>query len=251
MSVEYHPIHDLPRVEHGDPLGALLADPLEDQFEAVRTSDVLCVAQKIVSKAEYPRRTLEAYPPSRRARELAGELDRDPREIQAVLEHSRRIVHAEAGVIIAETHHGFICANAGVDRSNLEGEEDVLPLPEDPDASARRIRTDLEDRLDTAPGVLVSDTWGRPWRRGQINVAIGLAGVDPFRDYRGESDDRGRPLRRSRIAVGDELAAGAELVMGKSREIPAVLVRGLPVTPSSPHQGAQALVRPESEDFFR
>lgn len=251
MSVECHPVHDLPRVEHGDSLGDLLADALDGQFDDVRPSHVLCVAQKIVSKAEYPRRTLDDYPPSRRAGELAEKLDRDPREMQAVLEHSRRIVHAEAGVIIAETHHGFICANAGVDRSNLEGERDVLPLPEDPDGSAHRIRSRLRARLGTAPGVLVSDTWGRPWRRGQVNVAIGLEGFDPFRDHRGEADDRGRPLKRSRIAVADELAGAAELVMGKSRGIPAVLVRGLSDRPSSSKRTARALVRPADEDFFR
>lgn len=227
-----------------------MAAALSDQFGEPSAGDVLCVAQKIVSKAEHPPRTLDDYTPSRRARRLAETLGRDAREIQAVIDHSRSIVHAEDGVIIAETNHGFVCANAGVDRSNLEGEGRILPLPEDPDDSARRIRSRLEARLDVAPAVLVTDTWGRPWRRGQRNVAIGLAGLDPFRDHRGGTDDHGRPLRRSLIAVADEIAGGAELVMGKSRGIPAVVVTGLPRRTSG-DRGAGALIRAQEDDFFR
>ncbi len=250
MSVEFRPVTDLPRVGHGDPLGPWLAGALEEQFDELSPGDVLCVAQKVVSKAEHPPRTLDDYPPSRRARRLADTLGRDAREVLAQIDNSSRIDHAEAGLIIAETTPGFVCANAGVDRSNLEGEDRILPLPADPDDSARRIRGELEAGLDAGPAVLVTDTWGRPWRRGQRNVAIGLAGLDPFRDHRGETDDHGRPLRRSLIAVADEIAGGAELVMGKSRGIPAVIVTGL--SRRSPDgRGARALIRPEEDDFFR
>lgn len=252
MELELYPVTEMPRIEYGDPIGVWLGERLRDQFTDVGSDDVLCVAQKVISKAEVEPVDLDDVNPGTRAREWGDRFDRDPREVQAIIDHARRIVHVEDGVIIAETHHGFICANAGLDRSNLRQSDVVLPLPEDPDVSAHRLRDAISKLVDPPPGVLITDTWGRPWRRGQVNFAIGLAGLSPFRDYRGETDDRGRRLTKTRIAAADELAAGAELVMGKRRGIPAVLIRGY-----TPHEAggeatsAQELVRAPEADFFR
>lgn len=246
MSLSFHPVQNLPDIRAGDDLGTMLGETIKNQSI---TGDVLVVAQKIVSKAEDCGIELNSIEPGKMAQAYAPKASKDPRVIQAIFDQAHRIIKMEAGVIIAETHHGFVCANAGLDMSNLEEEGVILPLPEDPDQSAWRIHEKLSDILDDAPAVIISDTWGRPWREGQVNFAIGAFGLNPLRDYRGEHDTSGKELEETIIAEADELAAGAELVMRKTNKIPAVLVEGY----DSPGEKgtAQTLVRDPETDFFR
>ena len=205
------------------------------------------VAQKAVSKVEGRVRPLAGVEPSPRARELAGE-ERDPRLVQVVLHESARVVRAERGVLICETRHGLVCANAGVDMSNAPGEDVAVLLPEDPDASARRLRAALPGR----PGVIVSDSFGRPWRLGQADVAIGAAGVVVLDDWRGRTDAEGRELRVTEPAVADAVAAAADLARAKDSREPAVVVTGLAhLVTDEDGPGAAALRRPPAEDLFR
>lgn len=249
MSLQLEPVEGIPEVEPGENLGRLLAGGMEDRGLTPRGDDLLCVAQKIVSKSEDRAIEIDTVTAGSLARSYASRCDKDPRLVQVILDQSRRVVKMVDGVIIAETHHGFVCANAGVDTSNLEKRGEALRLPEDPDGSARRIRGELQQQFGAGPGVLISDTWGRPWRQGQVNFCIGLADVEPIRDYRGQTDAEGRTLTETRIAVADELAAAAELVMGKTRGVPAVLIRGY--EGSRGEASGNALIRPPEQDFFR
>jgi coenzyme F420-0:L-glutamate ligase / coenzyme F420-1:gamma-L-glutamate ligase len=239
----------LPEVRPGDDLAALLADALGP--DGLRAGDVLVVAHKVVSKAEGRVRALTDVAPGERAVELAAEHDKDPRMVQAVLDESAEVLRATRGVLICVTRHGFVCANAGVDASNAPAGCVVL-LPLDPDASARRLRAGLRERTGIAPGVLVTDSFGRAWRHGQSEVAIGCAGLAPLEDWRGRADAEGRELRATWIAVADQAAGAADLARAKDSREPAVLVRGLErhVTEED-GPGAGALLRPEAEDLFR
>ncbi|MDX6639817.1 MAG: coenzyme F420-0:L-glutamate ligase / coenzyme F420:gamma-L-glutamate ligase [Solirubrobacteraceae bacterium] len=230
----------LPEIGEGDDLAALLAPH-------VQPGDVLVLAHKIVSKAEGRVRRLADIEPTERARELGGALQKDPRQVQAVLDESAEILRTER-VLICQTHHGFVCANAGVDASNAPDGTVVL-LPEDPDASARRIRASLPPR----PAVVIADSFGRAWRIGQVDVAIGVAGLAPVEDWRGRRDATGRELTATVIAVADEAAAAADLARaGKLAGEPAVVVRGLDrFVTEDDGPGAQALLRVRSEDLFR
>ena len=210
---------------------------------------MVVVTQKVVSKAEGRLVALADVTPSPQAQELAARLDKDPRLVELVLRESRRIVRAERGVLITETRHGFVCANAGVDASNVAGEGYVSLLPEDPDASAEGIRRRIKDLCGAEVAVIVSDTFGRPWREGHVNVAIGVAGMSPFADYVGQTDPYGYELRVTTIAVADELAAAAELVMGKLERVPAAIVRGYRYRPGPGR--ATDMVRPPERDLFR
>jgi coenzyme F420-0:L-glutamate ligase/coenzyme F420-1:gamma-L-glutamate ligase len=211
-------------------------------------SDVIVVAQKIVSKAEGRVVKLDSVDPSPRALEWAAAFDKDARVVEVVLRESKRIVRMERGVLIAETEQGFVCANAGVDTSNVV-ENSVTLLPRDSDATARKIRTTLEEAFGVRLAVIVCDTFGRPWREGLVNVALGVAGIEPLIDYRGQKDSHGRALKVTVIAIADELASAAELVMKKSSEIPVAIVRGFDY--DARDGSGRELIRSPNLDLFR
>lgn len=243
------PVEGLPEVRPGEELPRLLADALALHGPVPQTGDVLVVAQKVVSKAEGARVALASVEPTPFALRWAKEWDRDPRVVELVLRESRRIVRMERGLIIAETRHGFVCANAGIDLSN-SGEEDwAVLLPEDCDRSAAEIRAGLRRRFGQEVAVIVADSFGRPWRAGLTQVALGVAGLAPLIDLRGRHDGDGRPLHVTVIAVADELAAAADLVCGKINRVPAAIVRGYPFEPGE--GGGQEIVRPSELDLFR
>jgi coenzyme F420-0:L-glutamate ligase/coenzyme F420-1:gamma-L-glutamate ligase len=206
------------------------------------------VAQKIVSKAEGCFVRLSSIQPSTRALQLATRHNKDPRLVEVILQESRRIVRDDP-VLIVETHHGFVCANAGVDHSNVPGEDVVTLLPRDPDGSARTLAAEIRKLVKKRVAVIISDTFGRPWRLGLINVAIGAAGVPVLRDLRGTRDRHSKPLQATILAVADELAAAAGLVMGKSEGIPAVIIRGYRYRAAD--ERAVRIIRPAAEDLFR
>lgn len=213
----------------------------------LRAGDIVVVTQKAVSKCEGRVVRLSAVSPSPLAQTFAQAWDKDARVVELALRGARRVVRMVRGVLITQTHHGFICANSGVDRSNT-GEDEAVLLPEDPDSSAQRLRLALGRRFGVLPVVIITDTFGRAWRRGQTNVAIGLAGARPFRDYRGSIDHSGRELHATVIAVADEIAAASELVMNKADGVPAALVRGYAMPPGEGK--ATDLVRATNEDLF-
>jgi coenzyme F420-0:L-glutamate ligase/coenzyme F420-1:gamma-L-glutamate ligase len=242
-------IDGLPEVRPGADLAGLITDGLARAGERLRDGDVVAVAQKVVSKAEGRVCPLESFVPSDRALRMAEESGKDPRLLEAVLSEAARIVRWERGVLIAETRHGFICANAGVDRSNAGIPDAIVLLPLDPDRSAARLRDELRDRTGAAIGVVVTDTFGRPWRQGHLNVAIGVAGLPALRSYAGQRDPDGYELRITEIAVADEVAAAAELVMGKLDRCPAALVRG--ISADAIEGTAREYVRQPERDLFR
>jgi coenzyme F420-0:L-glutamate ligase/coenzyme F420-1:gamma-L-glutamate ligase len=239
----------LPEVAEGDPLGAMIVEaaPIE-----LRDDDVVLVSQKVVSKAEGRVRVLDEIDPGGEALSLAARLDKDPRLVELILAESRRVVRAERGVLITETHSGWICANAGIDVSNAGADGVVTLLPSDADESARRLRAELAEACGRRPGVVISDSFGRPWRLGQVDVAIGCAGVAPVDDWRGRADLRGRELAATAIAVADQLAAAADLARDKTSRTPAVAVRGAGRWRTDDDgPGAAALRRHEAHDLFR
>ena len=240
------PVSGFPEVRAGEDLAGLVA-----QFvgEGLRAGDVVVVTHKVISKAEGRLVDLRTVEPSALAKGFGGRWEKDPRQIEVVLRESRRIVRMERGVIISETHHGFVCANAGVDASNVPGEDVVCLLPVDPDASAARIRDALVSRSGSDVAVVVSDSFGRPWRNGITDVAIGVTGMEPLADYRGGYDPHGHPLTASILAVADEIAAAAELVMGKTDGIPVAVVRGYGYTRGD-GTGKDLLMEP-GKDMFR
>ena len=243
----------IPEVTEGDDLARLIMEAAERAGASLAGGDVLVVAQKVVSKAEGRIVSLKDVLPSGLAREFAETWGKDPRFVEVVLRASRRIVRMDRGVIIAETAHGFICANAGVDASNVPGEDRVSLLPVEPDGSAQRLRKDLEGLSGVQTAVIVSDTFGRPWREGLTNVAIGVAGLAPLVSYIGRQDPHGHTLRVTRLAVADELAAAAGLIMGKLERIPVVLIRGYRFPEGYPTEEgrARSLVRSPERDLFR
>jgi coenzyme F420-0:L-glutamate ligase / coenzyme F420-1:gamma-L-glutamate ligase len=239
----------LPEIAAGDPLGRLMA---EAAGPSLGDDDVIAVSQKAVSKAEGRVRELAGVHPSERARELAESLGKDPRLVELVLAESRRVVRAERGVLITETGSGWICANAGIDASNVAVDGVVTLLPSDPDASARRLRAEVAEASGRRPAVLICDSFGRPWRRGQVDVAIGCAGLAAIDDWRGRSDSRGRALAATAIAVADQLAAAADLARDKTSRTPAVLIRGAGRWRSDADgPGAAVLQRLAADDLFR
>jgi len=244
---------EIGRVRPGDDLAALLIGAIERAGAALSGRDVLVVAQKIVSKAEGRYADLATVSPSPRAVSLGRECDKDPRLVELILEESRRVVRRRPGVLIVEHRLGYVMANAGIDRSNVDpdaGGEPVLLLPRDPDGSAAQLRARLARHFGAEPGVIVADSFGRAWRRGTVGIALGAAGLPSLVDLRGRPDLYGRPLRVSESGFADEIAAAASLLMGQANEgLPAVLVRGLAW--SAPESVAAALIRPEAEDLFR
>jgi coenzyme F420-0:L-glutamate ligase/coenzyme F420-1:gamma-L-glutamate ligase len=241
LRLEAWALQGLPEVRPGDDLAALLRDG------GYEPGDVLVVAHKVVSKAEGAVRSLDGVVASERALDLAREHGKDPRHVQVILDESAVVLRAERGVLICRTHHGFVCANAGVDTSNAPEDGALVLLPRDPDASARALRAALPNR----PAVVIADSFGRAWRHGQCDVAVGIAGLAALDDWRGRRDPRGLELRATTIAVADEAAAAADLVRDKGSREPAVVLRGLArhVTDDD-GPGAAALVRPVDEDLF-
>ena len=244
--VQVIPLEGIPEIEPGDDLVALLAGAAE-RAGGLEDADVLVVAQKAVSKAEGRIVRLEDVEPSARARELAAE-GQDPRHLEVILRESAKVVRVRPPLVITETRSGFICASAGVDASNAKGEGTLVLLPEDPDASAERIRAGLRERTGRDLAVIVSDSFGRPFRQGTVDVALGVAGLTPLLDLRGVRDSAGYVLHATQIAVADELAAAAELVKGKVAGIPAAVVRGVDVRGVG---SGRDLVIPEERDLFR
>jgi coenzyme F420-0:L-glutamate ligase/coenzyme F420-1:gamma-L-glutamate ligase len=244
MRLEIAPLAGLGEVKPGDDLAALIREAAAAERQPIDSTAVLAVAQKVVSKAEGAVVDLRTIQPSALARSWAAEWSKDARLIELVLAQSRRIVKMDHGILIAETRLGFVCANAGVDQSNTAGDDFATVLPEDPDASARRLREALG-----CGAVIVTDTFGRPWREGLVDVAIGVAGFEPLEDYRGSADRRGRQLGVTIIAVADQLAAAAGLLMRKRDGAPVVLVRGWNWKPAE--ASARTLLRPPDMDLFR
>jgi coenzyme F420-0:L-glutamate ligase/coenzyme F420-1:gamma-L-glutamate ligase len=238
----------IPEVVRGADLGALIAEAVARGGRAIERGDIVVVAQKIVSKSEGAVVRLDEVTPSPMASHWASETAKDPRVVEVILRQSRRIVRMDRGILIAETRHGFVCANAGVDASNVEPGF-VTVLPEDLDASAERLRAALSESQGCPVGVIVSDTFGRAWREGVVNVALGVAGLQPLLDYRGGSDSFGRPLTSTVIALADELAGAAEIVMRKSAGTPVAIVRG--AAEWSGDGNGRMLVRDASHDLFR
>jgi coenzyme F420-0:L-glutamate ligase/coenzyme F420-1:gamma-L-glutamate ligase len=239
--IQISPVEGLPEIRTDDDLAALIAERAE-----LRNGDVLVVAQKAVSKAEGRVVRLAEVEPSEEARRLAG--GEDSRRLEVILREAKRIVRTRPPLVIAETRHGFVCASAGVDSSNAPGPGTVVLLPEDPDASAARLRDRLRELTGAEIGVIVSDSFGRPWRLGTTDVAIGLAGIRPLLDLKGERDPTGYELHATVIAVADELAAAAELALGKTKDIPAAVIRGVDVRGEG---SARDLVMPPERDLFR
>jgi coenzyme F420-0:L-glutamate ligase/coenzyme F420-1:gamma-L-glutamate ligase len=239
----------LPEVRPGDDLPSLIIEAARAQGTAIQDGDVLVVTQKVASKAEGRLVDLKDVQPSARALEVGKATGKDARLVEVVLRESRRIVRQEGPVLITETRHGFVCANAGVDASNVGGGDLVALLPEDPDRSAEFIRQAIQEKAGASVAVIISDTFGRPWREGHTNVAVGVAGMSPLRDYVGQRDPFGFELRVSTMALADELAAAAEPVMGKLSRIPVAIVRGLAFEPGA--GTAQELIRPPERDLFR
>ncbi len=249
MELRIIPVRGIGEIHQGDELAAIILAALEQQGESLMNNDIVVVTQKIVSKAEGQVVDLSTVEPSAFAQEIARQSRKDARHYEVVLRQSRRIVRMDHGVLITETPHGLICANAGVDESNVGGGQRLTLLPKDPDASAASLRAAFAQAAGVQVAVIISDTFGRPWRVGQVNFAIGLAGMAPVQDYVGQRDPYGYELHVSVIAVADELASAAELVMGKIDRVPVALIRGFAYTPAE--GSASSLIRDAASDLFR
>jgi coenzyme F420-0:L-glutamate ligase / coenzyme F420-1:gamma-L-glutamate ligase len=245
-------LEGIPEVVPGDDLAGLIAAALDAAGIGLVEDDVLVVTQKVVSKAEGRVVELASVSPSREALEWAAQWGKDPRQVELVLQESAEVLRmAPGGLIISRTRHGFVCANAGVDLSNVGGGEAATLLPLDPDRSARDLRTALLDLIGVAPAVVISDSFGRPWRNGIVNVAIGAAGIEPLLDLRGTLDVQGREMHSTMVAVADELASAADLAGGKVAQRPVVLVRGYePQAAGEADRGAAALIMDRVLDLF-
>ena len=241
-------IEGIPEVRPGDALARVIVDATIRQQTPLVNGDVLVIGQKIVSKAEGRLLRLDTVTPSAVAQTMAAGLGRDPRLIEVILRESRRVVRMDRGVFITETHHGWVCANAGVDQSNVDVDTVAL-LPEDCDRSARDLREAIRLQAHVEVAVLIADTFGRPWREGLTNITVGLSGFAPLQSYLGELDSAGRPLQATIIAIADELAGAAEPVMGKLDRVPAAIVRGLTLATSE--EGSKSLIRDPTRDLFR
>ncbi len=238
----------LPEIRRGDDLSEQITNAARKARLRFENGDVLVVAQKIVSKAEGAVVELATIEPSPQAQAIGARQKKDPRQVEVILKESRRLVRTDP-VMISETRHGYVCANAGVDHSNVPGDDVVTLLPRDPDQSAKKLAAALRKRTRKRIAVIISDTFGRPWRLGLTNVAIGASGVPVLHDLRGTRDRDGKPLTATILAIADELAAAAGLLMGKSEGFPVVLIRGYRYKPSA--EPATSIIRPAAEDLFR
>ncbi|MEM3437080.1 MAG: coenzyme F420-0:L-glutamate ligase [Nitrososphaerales archaeon] len=241
-------IEGIPEVNPGNDIASLIANSIQKQGIKIIDKDIIVVTHKIVSKAEGRLIDLKKIKPSDFALKISKYGKKDPRMIEVILREAKRIVRMKKGVIIAETRHGFVCANAGVDKSNVKGKDIVSLLPINPDKSAQLIKDGIKRKLKVDVAVIISDTFGRPWREGQTNVAIGVAGLEPILDYRGKKDNYGYTLKATAIAIADELASAAELVMGKLRKIPIAIIRGYKYNEGK--GSIKSLIRPRSRDLF-
>jgi coenzyme F420-0:L-glutamate ligase / coenzyme F420-1:gamma-L-glutamate ligase len=244
------PVKGIPDIKSGDDVGKLIVQRVESQGDEFQRGDIAVISQKIVSKAEGRTLTLSKVTPSEFARTIAKETGKDPRQVEVVLRESKKIIRMRGGHLITETAHGFICANSGVDQSNVGRTRDsVTLLPRDSDASADRIRKTIHHITGRDVPVIITDTFGRAWRIGQVNFAIGISGMKPIQDYRGTKDMYRRTLQVTEIAVADELASAAELVMNKSDKVPVAIIRGY----NAPKGRGRIkdLIRPEEFDLFR
>jgi coenzyme F420-0:L-glutamate ligase / coenzyme F420-1:gamma-L-glutamate ligase len=241
-------VEGLPEIRRGDELAPLIVDAARRQDTAIRDRDLLVVSQKIVSKAEGRIVRLSDVRVSREAQAVADEIGRDPRLVEVILGESRRVVRKDKGVLIVETHHGFVCANAGVDQSNVDSDTACL-LPEDSDRSAGALRRRLGALTGHELAVIIADTFGRPWREGLVNVAVGLSGLEPIVSYLGQEDPAGHVLQATILALADELAGAAEPVMGKLDRVPVAIIRGLDWPRGE--GTSRALLRDPARDLFR
>jgi len=242
-------ITKMPLVNPGDNIGDQLVQAAKEESIQIQANDILVVAQKIVSKAEGKVLDLSLVHPSVLAKTIAKTSEKDPRHVEVILRESTSIVRMRGAHLIVETPHGFVCANAGVDRSNVGKNDSVVLLPVDPDKSAKMIRKRIMELTGVDVGVIISDTFGRAWRNGQVNVAIGVDGLNPIVDYRGSQDMFGNQLSVTQIAIADELASAAELVMRKSDRIPVAIIRGVEYVKEA--GSIKSLIRPREEDLFR
>jgi len=249
MAIHLFPLDGIPPIHPGDDLPALIAEAIRRAQLGARPDDLLVVCQKAVSKAEGRIADLESIEPGPAAGRIAAELGKDARIVEVILRETRRVVRMDQGHLIVETRQGFVCANAGVDESNSLDDHTVILLPENPDASAAALRAALLERYGMDLPVLITDTFGRPWREGLVEFAIGAAGFQPFADYRGRRDLTGRELQHTVVAIADELASAAGLLMEKDRGVPAVLIRGYRYTAGP--GAAKELLRDREKDLFR
>jgi len=248
--IEIFPIAGIPDVVKGDNLGKLIVSKLAATGKEIRKGDIIVIAQKIVSKAEGRIVTLSRVKPSKFASEISRLSEKDPRQVEVILRESAKIVRMKDGHLITETKHGFVCANSGVDMSNVgKGSDNATLLPADPDKSAATIRSEITKLTGVDAPVIITDTFGRAWRLGHVNFAIGISGMKAIRDYRGTRDMYRHVLRVTEMAVADELASAAELVMNKADRVPVAIVRGYPYRRAL--GTAKELVRPEEIDLFR
>jgi len=247
--IEIIGLKKIPLIQEGDSIADCVVKAAKEERVQLSNGDIIVIAQKIVSKAEGGIVRLNSITPSQKAHEIAKTSGKDPRHIETILQQSAKIVRLKEAHLIVETHHGFICANAGVDRSNVEDPDSITVLPVDADKSAREIRRRIRELTGTEVGVIVSDTFGRAWRIGQVNVAIGVDGLRPIIDYRGQKDMFGYVLNVTQMAVADELASAAELEMKKSDGVPVVIVKGIDY--AAGNGSARELIRPAEEDLFR
>jgi coenzyme F420-0:L-glutamate ligase/coenzyme F420-1:gamma-L-glutamate ligase len=248
MKISIIGIEEMPLILHGDDIGKMIVDATKKQDIELLDEDILVVTQKIVSKAEGQLICINSIIPTTRAKQIAEITSKDPKVVEVVLRESKNIIKLNERAIISETHHGFICANAGVDASNID-KGYLGILPKNPDASATKIRLRIKELTNVDVAVVITDTWGRPWRLGQVDFAIGLSGISPFKDYRGTSDLMGYILKVTNIAIVDEIAAAAELVKGKKTGIPVVIIRGYRYDKKD--SSGKQLLRPKDEDLFR
>lgn len=240
-------VKGIPDVLPGDDISELILKAQEKMDLPAEDGDIYVISQKIVSKAEGRLVRLDDIVPSSFALQLSETIGKDPKETEVILRESRSIIKARLGILITETRHGIICANSGVDRSNVKGDQ-LLLLPISPDESARRIKVGIESKAKKRVAVIISDTFGRPWREGHVDFAIGVSGIECFRDYRGRKDMYGRELKVTMMAQADEIASAAELLMGKAKRVPVVIVRGYSYAPG---EGSQKMIRPVERDLFR
>lgn len=242
-------LRKLPLIKEGDDVAGGIVGAAKQEGATIENGDIIVIAQKIISKAEGGIVHLKSVTPSPMAEEIAKSAGKDPRHVEVILRQSAKIVRRKDAHLIVQTKHGFVCANAGVDRSNVEDDDTLTILPVDADKSARAIRKRIQELTGVDVGVIVSDTFGRAWRIGQVNVAIGVDGLPPVVDYRGQKDMFGYVLNVTQMAVADELASAAELVMRKSDGIPVAIIRGFKHDPGE--GSAKELIRPEEDDLFR
>ena len=243
------PIPDIPQIQPGDDLVSILLDAIDRSKVGLKDGDILVMCQKIVSKAEGAVVDLKTVEPSDFAHQIADQWEKDPRIVEVVLRESNRIVMMKNGVVITETKRGWVCANSGVDASNTPADDIVIVLPENPDKSAKNMRIAIQERRNISIGIVITDTFGRPWRDGLVEFALGVSGFEGLLDLRGGEDLQGRELSHTVISVADELACAAGLLMEKSAAVPAVIVRGYKYIPAEGN--GQVLIRPAEADLFR